>query len=213
MLASASWPVTNYTYRLNKWLNKAQPDQSQWPREIQHRSPCWIGPVRSLCERVSICVAMALRSGLAGLHIDTQAGLLADHCGSWPQADSMSRRAHTHTHTDREAVTEALLFRHSHSFRLCLAFFVLSLWTLTLRVTTDKCQLLNGTVIHFGVLGEMSTRCLFGLSFPTPVFSPLLLSLTLSQTSLLGRGNTSSSRDIQATWTDRKSSTLDCCHF
>ncbi len=53
-------------------------------------------------ERVSICVAMALRSGLAGLHIDTQAGLLADHCGSWPQADSMSRRAHTHTQTERQ---------------------------------------------------------------------------------------------------------------
>lgn len=124
MLASASWPVTNYAYGLNKWLNKAQPGQSQWPREIQHRSPCWIGPVRSLCvrERVSICVTVALLSGLASLHTDTQAGLLADHCGSWPQADSMSRRAHTQTH--KEAVTEALLFRHSHSFSPSLSRFL-----------------------------------------------------------------------------------------
>lgn len=150
-------------------------------------------------ERASICVAVALCSGLAGLHIDTKAGLLADHCGSWPQADSMSRRAHTHTHTKRQQQRPSCLDTLTLSLCLCRAFSVLSLWTLTLRVTTDKCQLLNGTVINFGVLGEMSTRCLFGLSFPTPVFSPLLLSLTLSQTSLLGRGNTSSSRDIQAT--------------
>lgn len=41
-----------------------------------------------------------------------------------------------------------------------------------LCVTSHKCQCHRGTVINFGVLGKMSSRCLFGLSFPTPVPTP-----------------------------------------
>lgn len=41
-----------------------------------------------------------------------------------------------------------------------------------LRVTSHKCQCHRGTVINFGVPGKMSSRCLFGLSFPTPLPTP-----------------------------------------
>lgn len=41
-----------------------------------------------------------------------------------------------------------------------------------LCVTSHKCQCHHGTVINFGVLGKMSSRCLFGLSFPTPLPTP-----------------------------------------
>lgn len=43
-----------------------------------------------------------------------------------------------------------------------------------LRVASHKCQCHRGTVINFGALGKMSSRCLFGLSLPTP--SPTLCS-------------------------------------
>lgn len=41
-----------------------------------------------------------------------------------------------------------------------------------LCVTSHKCQCHRGTVINFGVPGKMSSRCLFGLSFPTPFAHP-----------------------------------------
>lgn len=41
-----------------------------------------------------------------------------------------------------------------------------------LCVASHKCQRHCGTVINFGALGKMSSRCLFGLSFPTPLPTP-----------------------------------------
>lgn len=41
-----------------------------------------------------------------------------------------------------------------------------------LCVPSHKCQHHCGTVINFGALGKMSSRCLFGLSFPTPFAHP-----------------------------------------
>lgn len=41
-----------------------------------------------------------------------------------------------------------------------------------LCVTSHKRQRHRGTVINFGALGKMSSRCLFGLSFPTPLPTP-----------------------------------------
>lgn len=41
-----------------------------------------------------------------------------------------------------------------------------------LCVASHKCQHHCGTVINFGALGKMSSRCLFGLSFPTPLPTP-----------------------------------------
>lgn len=41
-----------------------------------------------------------------------------------------------------------------------------------LRVASHKCQCHRGTVINFGALGKMSSRCLFGLSLPTPLPTP-----------------------------------------
>lgn len=41
-----------------------------------------------------------------------------------------------------------------------------------LCVASHKCQCHRGTVINFGALGKMSSRCLFGLSFPTPLATP-----------------------------------------
>lgn len=41
-----------------------------------------------------------------------------------------------------------------------------------LCVASHKCQRHCGTVINFGALGKMSSRRLFGLSFPTPLPTP-----------------------------------------
>lgn len=41
-----------------------------------------------------------------------------------------------------------------------------------LCVASHKCQRHCGTVINFGALGKMSSRRLFGLSFPTPLAHP-----------------------------------------
>lgn len=46
--------------------------------------------------------------------------------------------------------------------------FILCFQSVMLRVTSHKCQCHRGTVINFGVPGKMSSRCLFGLSFPPP---------------------------------------------
>lgn len=74
---------------------------------------------------------------------------------------------HTHMHTRWQRVTVALVYP-----ALPRSPFILSLQSVMLCVTSHKCQCHHGTVINFGVLGKMSSRCLFGLSFSHPLAHP-----------------------------------------
>lgn len=73
-------------------------------------------------------------------------------------------------HTRWQRVTVALVYP-----ALPRSPFILSLQSVMLCVTSHKCQCHHGTVINFGVLGKMSSRCLFGLSFSHPLAHPLSL--------------------------------------
>lgn len=83
-----------------------------------------------------------------------------------PQSERAAFRVDTHIHTQTRTYTQT----HQVTLGLVYPQFspILSPWPVMPCVTFHKCPRHNGTVIHFGVLGKMSTRCLFGLSFPTP---------------------------------------------